>query len=103
MTTEAPAPPWQAKRHSEVPSIGSRADLRLSQDPALARHRKDLDRRTVRRIVDVEADELIPEAVTVARTIEQLKKLTAMAGWSGSEREDALRLTLRRLEEAARR
>jgi hypothetical protein len=51
--------------------------------------------------VENEADELLPRVHAAAEDAEQLKLLLAMARWSNSEKEDSLRLSLKKLEAAA--
>lgn len=98
---DAPIPQLQPNPRSQVTSIHEKADLRESRDPAFVHHRKDLDKATVRRIVENEAAELLPHIRKAIDEAEQLKQLVAMASWSSSEKEDSLRLSLKKLEAAA--
>jgi len=55
----------------------------------------------MRRVVDNEADELLSRLNAAVEDVEEARVLTVIAHWSGSEREDALRLSLQQLKAAA--
>jgi hypothetical protein len=86
---------------SKVATIQEPGDVKARRNLTLVRARKDLNRATARRIVDNEADELLTRLRAAVEDAEEAKALTAIASWSGSEREDALRLSLQQLKEAA--
>lgn len=90
------------KRRSHVSSIEERIDhLAVPQDPGLIRSRQEHDRAMVQRIVENEGAELLPRLAEAARDAEQAQFLLSMALWSGSDHEDALRLSLRKLAASA--
>ena len=64
---------------------------RQSPEAILIRERKRVDQQTVQRIVDCEADELLPRLLQAVQDAEAGTRILALAEWSGSERENELR------------
>lgn len=96
--TPVKQPPSPSPEVQRVPGI---SDLTQSREAALARDRKKMNKDAARRIVDNEARDLLAEIRAATKSAKEGKEILAMATWSGSEREDALRLSLRELEAAA--
>ena len=89
-----------SRLNSRIASIQGRSKAGGSHDSTLIQARKDMNRATMRRVVENEADELLARLSAAVEDAEEARTLAVIAHWSGSEREDALRLSLQQLKAA---
>lgn len=88
------------KRRPRVSRIEDRL-LKAAQDAELIKERKRQDEKTMRRIVESEAEELLPRVDGIMDEVKRLKRVLVVAELAGSDKEDAIRFSLMKLSKAA--